>query len=344
MTTSATLRGAVPFNAWYAVAPSPAVGRDLLGLRAMGTPVVLYRTTTGAAVALEDRCAHRPYPLSLGRLDGDRIVSGYTGFVYGPDGACLAVPTQAEVPIGARVRAFPTHDDGAFVWAWFGTPELAALRPPPRADWLTASDWVTFGEDRQSEAALVVLQDNFADITHVAVVDEVIAPPVLSTSPPPVDVEVSETSVSFARTFPPAVLAPWHARAIGVAPTEQLAQREEGQFVSPGLWVDAWHVSVPGEDAPRTFRFTHALTPVDARTTHHSWRVSRNFASDDETTAALQPLFASYYATVQRILETVQAVVDTDGPRPDVNVVSDAAGSAVRRIMRRMVADEGGSR
>ena len=75
---------------------------------------MLYRTQDGQAVALEDRDAHRPYPLSLGRVDGDTIVSGYSGFAYAPDGACVRVPTQHQVPFGARVRAFPVHEqDGA---------------------------------------------------------------------------------------------------------------------------------------------------------------------------------------------------------------------------------------
>ena len=118
-----------PRNCWYAVATSEDVGREPLGRRVLGTGVVLFRTTDGTAVALEDRCAHRPYPLSLGRVDGDRIVSGYTGFAYDARGFCVHVPTQSEIPVGARVRAFPVHEDGAFVWVWLG--EACVGRPPP---------------------------------------------------------------------------------------------------------------------------------------------------------------------------------------------------------------------
>lgn len=68
--------GMHPRNCWYAVATTSEVGREPLGRRVLGTGVVLFRTTDGTPIALEDRCAHRPYPLSLGYLDGDRIVSG----------------------------------------------------------------------------------------------------------------------------------------------------------------------------------------------------------------------------------------------------------------------------
>ena len=105
-----------------------------LGRRVLGQGVVLYRTTDGTAVALEDRCVHRPYPLSLGRLDGDTIVSGYSGFTYDAHGYCVRVPTQDEIPVGARVRSFPVHDDGAFVWGWLGDrrwPPSVRRRPCP---------------------------------------------------------------------------------------------------------------------------------------------------------------------------------------------------------------------
>jgi vanillate O-demethylase monooxygenase subunit len=132
-----------PRNCWYAVATSEEVGREPLGRRVLGTGVVLFRTTDGTAVALEDRCAHRPYPLSLGRVDGDRIVSGYTGFTYDARGFCVHVPTQSEIPVGARVRAFPLHEDGVFVWVWLGEPAMAGLRRPPATPWLSDPGWAT---------------------------------------------------------------------------------------------------------------------------------------------------------------------------------------------------------
>jgi vanillate O-demethylase monooxygenase subunit len=39
----------------------------------------------------------------------------------------------------------------------------------------------------------------------------------------------------------------------------------------------------------------------------------------------------------------MQNVLDTDGPRKDVNVSADAAALQVRKIIRNMVADETGT-
>jgi phenylpropionate dioxygenase-like ring-hydroxylating dioxygenase large terminal subunit len=332
-------------NCWYAVATSQEVGREPLGRRVLGTGVVLFRTTDGTPAALEDRCAHRPYPLSLGHLDGDRIVSGYTGFMYDARGFCVHVPTQTEIPVGARVRAFPIHEDGVFVWVWLGEPALAALRPPATTPWLSDPGWATLGDEWETEADLLLLHENFADITHVAVVDPFIAPPVLRSSPPPLEVEVTETTVSFSRMYQPARIPEWQAELLGLPTDAKHVQREQGAFVTPGLWVDRWDVhveSATNEIQVHTFCFTHAVTPIAPGRTWHAWRVSRNFALGEQAGKVLLPIFTDYYQRVKGILETMQDVLDIDGPRREVNVSADAAALQVRKIIRNMVADETG--
>jgi phenylpropionate dioxygenase-like ring-hydroxylating dioxygenase large terminal subunit len=333
-----------PINCWYVLATAAEVTAQPLARRAVDRSVALFRTASGQAVALEDRCAHRPYPLSLGRVEGDTIVSGYTGFAYDASGACVRVPTQDRIPIGARVTAFPVHDDGTFVWAWMGDPARAALRTPPATPWLTDPAWFTVGDQWETHAAVDLLHENFADITHVAVVDPEFAPPVLRSTPPQLEVEVSETSVSFSRDYPPAPLAPWHSDLIGCAPDTLFAQHEEGAFVTPGLWVDGWTAQESTADgssgAEYSFRFTHAITPVEPTRTRHVWRVGRNFAPDAGADERLRPMFEQYYRRVQSILETMQQVLDRDGPRPLVHVTADAAVIQVRKIVRQMVADE----
>lgn len=333
---------AYPTQGWYVAATSAEVTSAPLARRALDTSLVLYRTSDGSVVVLEDRDVHRPYPLSLGRVVDDLIVSSYSGFAYAADGTCVRVPTQVEVPYGARVRAFPAREQDGLVWVWFAEPGRAGLRPPPRLPWLVDHAWTTFGDAWTTEANFLLLHENFADITHVSVVDPEIAPPVLSSGHVPrLDVEVTETSVSFRREFPPAPLAAWHADLCGVARHAAFVQREEGRFVSTGLWADSWEVV--SEDEPRavgSFRFTHAVTPVDATSTRHIWQVSRDFAPGDLVSADLVPRFRRYYSTVREILETMQRVLLIDGPRDDVGVAADAAALQVRKIVSRMVAEE----
>ena len=131
-------------------------------------------------------------------------------------------------------------------------------------------------------------------------------------------------------------------QAHGRGARRRFPQREEGAFLAPGLWADRWDVLVPDEQGgPQTFRFTHAVTPVDGGRTRHIWRVSRNFAPGAEVTDVLRPIFESYYLKVREILETMQQVIDRDGYGEDVNVAADLAALQVRKILRRLVADEG---
>ena len=334
-----------PRNAWYVLATSDEVGDAPLARRALGVPIVLFRTTDGTVAALEDRDAHKPYPLSLGRVDGDTIVSGYSGFAYDASGRCVHVPTQDEIPVGARVPAYPVHEDGVFVWCWLGDSARSGLRPPPSVGWLRDAGWTTVGDAWETGAHAALLLENFADITHVAVVDPFIAPPVLSGSPPPLEVEVTETTVSFSRDYPPAPIAAWHAELLGLPTDAEHAQRESGAFVTPGLWVDRWEVQADSDgDQPVTFIFSHAVTPISADRTRHVWRVSRNFARGEQASKILLAIFTDYYRRVQTILETMQAVLDGEGPRKEVHVSADAAALQVRKILRNMVADEGTGR
>lgn len=79
-------------DAWHLV----ALSRDLpLGevrkAIVCGVPLALFRTAEGLG-ALVDRCPHRNYPLSEGRVHQGGLECPYHGWRFAPDGACLAVP------------------------------------------------------------------------------------------------------------------------------------------------------------------------------------------------------------------------------------------------------------
>jgi len=79
-------------NAWHMV----ALARDIRPgtvRKAMvcGTPIALFRTADGPA-ALIDRCPHRNYPLSQGRMVDGTLECGYHGWRFDAEGQCVAVP------------------------------------------------------------------------------------------------------------------------------------------------------------------------------------------------------------------------------------------------------------
>ncbi|MGB3167529.1 MAG: aromatic ring-hydroxylating dioxygenase subunit alpha [Alteraurantiacibacter sp.] len=94
-------------NAWHMV----ALARDMRAgkLRkasVCGTPIVLFRGPDGPA-ALIDRCPHRNYPLSEGRIVDGALECGYHGWRFDHAGRCVAVPGCALDGHDARLDAQP---------------------------------------------------------------------------------------------------------------------------------------------------------------------------------------------------------------------------------------------
>jgi phenylpropionate dioxygenase-like ring-hydroxylating dioxygenase large terminal subunit len=87
-------------ESWYVAARAVEVTRQPLARTLLDEPVVLYRGEDGTAVALEDRCCHRHLPLSMGKLEGDRLRCGYHGLLFAPDGRCVEIPGQASATSG----------------------------------------------------------------------------------------------------------------------------------------------------------------------------------------------------------------------------------------------------
>jgi vanillate O-demethylase monooxygenase subunit len=333
-----------PADCWYVLAPSDAVGRSLRACQVAGLPLVAFRTVAGQAVALQDRCVHRPYPLSAGRLDGDELSCGLCGFTYGPDGQCLRVPTQSRVPVGAAVRAYPVREQQGLVWVWTGEPGRAPARRLPDLPWLTQDGWTTVGGEQLVNAGFLLLHESFADVTKIPVLVPEVSPSVLQVPPPPLEVEVTETTVSLSRRYPPGRLPDWQARALGRPEEQELEHLQQGHFLSPAAWVDYWDVVLDASgEQPRKarMRFTQLVTPADDHLSRLLWRVSRDFGTGDSaTTARLAEIFVPYYATLAAALQTMQQVIDQDGPAAEVNVSSDVAALRVRQIVQAMLAEE----
>jgi phenylpropionate dioxygenase-like ring-hydroxylating dioxygenase large terminal subunit len=338
------MRSNYPFNCWYVAATSDELGQGLLARRLLDKPVVLYRREAGEAVAMEDRCIHRAYPLSEGRRDGDRVVCGYHGFAYDPDGCLVDVPSQENVPPGARVRTYPVHEQSPFVWIWLGDPGVAALRPPPRVPWYAdGTGWASTTEVLRVEANYLLLHEHYLDLTDVFVMHPEVVPPDIEVLPQLDEVEVSERSVSYSRTTPPSRLAPWEAEITGLSADTAGMRREEGAFVSPALHVQHYVIDPEVGKAYGLLRI-QGFTPESPGATHVFLQLARNFASDDQRVEGfLRTMFHEWAVRDSAVLETVQRRLGEETvPRRDINVKADRAAVRARRIAMEMVDEETG--
>lgn len=93
-------------HAWHVVAlakqvPCGAVRKIWL----CDTPIALFRSEAGLG-ALVDRCPHRNYPLSEGRVHRSALECPYHGWRFAPDGSCIEVPgCLVETARDQRLRA-----------------------------------------------------------------------------------------------------------------------------------------------------------------------------------------------------------------------------------------------
>lgn len=337
------MRPNYPFNCWYVAATSDEVGATLMGRQLLGLPVVLYRLRSGEVVAMEDRCAHRAYPLSAGRLDGDRVVCGYHGCTYAADGSLVDVPSQDNVPSGACVRVYPVHEEEPFVWIWLGEPGLAALRPAPRRPWSADPGWAYTGETLRVEANYLLLHEHYLDLTNIYAMHPELVPAGLESLPAFGDVDVSEMSVAYHRMIPAVPLTDWEARTTGLPPDGTYTRRETGTFVSPALHVQRYTIDADGESPAELLR-VHGFTPESPTATHVFLRMVRNFGTRSDAVAG--QVRAVFNKTAQRdiaVLETLQRQLGQDlQPRRDINVKADRAAVRARRVAQEMVRDEAG--
>ena len=309
-------------------------------------PVVLYRRDSGEVVAMEDRCIHRAYPLSDGRRDGDRVVCGYHGFGYDPDGCLVDVPSQENVPPGARVRTYPVHEQSPFVWIWLGDPGVAALRPPPRVPWYAdGSGWASTTEVLRVEANYLLLHEHYLDLTDVFVMHPEVVPPDIEVLPPLDEVEVSERSVSYSRTT-----AAQPARRRGrlrspaCPPTLRASGVRKGHS-SRRRCMSSITSSIPRTEKPMSSCGFRGSRPNLPAATHVFLQMARNYATDND---AASPSFSAPCSTSGRREMRLcwrrfsVASARTTVPRRDINVKADRAAVRARRIAMEMVDEESG--
>ena len=153
-------------NAWYVAAWSTEVTREPIRRTICELPIVLYRKENGETAALIDRCAHRGYPLSAGRLVGDAIECGYHGFTFGCDGVCTRVPAQSSIPARAVVRAFPLLEKDGWIWVWTGDPAKADPASVPDTHWMNDPEWATVTHSVPFACRADLIHDNLLDLTH----------------------------------------------------------------------------------------------------------------------------------------------------------------------------------
>ncbi|MBX9394440.1 aromatic ring-hydroxylating dioxygenase subunit alpha [Streptomyces sp. TRM72054] len=167
-TTDLRRVGANP-DFWYPVALSRSV-RDgrVLATAFAGRRIALYRGESGAIYALEDRCAHRQVPLSMGVVEGETLRCCYHAWAYRGDGRISHIPYLAKgdglPPRG--VRGYPVREAYGLVFVFPGAPEKAAVTALPEVPAFGSAKYKTMTFSRTVRCHYSFMHENLLDMNH----------------------------------------------------------------------------------------------------------------------------------------------------------------------------------
>ena len=334
-------------NCWYVCARRDEIGRKPLARRLLETDVVMYRTGAGQPVAMRDRCPHRAFPLSKGKLVGDRLICGYHGMEFQPDGLCARLPAISHVPANACAQTFPIADRGPLTWIWMGAPDLADEALIPALDWLGDPAWGTVTGHFHVRADYVGMHENLIDQTHFPFLHpNTVGTPEYARSK--LEVSTADNQVVIRRSLensaPPGVYG---------NPAKIMHKRvnrsSEARFVSPAAHTAYARITDPAPDPgqPGLYRYniTHVFTPESHNAIHYWWFNSRDYRiGDAEIDRFMVEAHSQAYGEDVEALEWITDVVLNDrAPQQfELSFAPDKPGLMARRILYRLAMAEQG--
>lgn len=152
---------------WYPLAWSSSLkrGKSLACLLA-GEPVVLYRGESGTVHALENRCAHRQVPLSMGLVEGETLKCGYHGWTYDCAGHCVNIPYLGRERLPNGVTAYPAREVDGMIFIFPGDPAKAEERLLKGLGSKTNPTYKTRRLDRTVACHYSFMHENLFDMNH----------------------------------------------------------------------------------------------------------------------------------------------------------------------------------
>lgn len=325
-------------NEWYVAALGSQLRRELLKRTLLDQRIVMYRTSAGAPVALEDRCAHRSFPLSAGALDGDTIVCGYHGLRYNAVGDCIEVPSQPTCPRGIGVRNFPLVEQGPFVWIWMGDAQHADPARIPSLPWLQSDQWRASQDYLYLPGNYVSLHENLLDLTHLSFVHaKTFGTPEYAKAP--YEVKMEEGYYRLTRKVEPTQLPPVWAEPTGIR-HKHAARVTTSEFLSPAVHVVTGTFYDGSVDAGQRKEFhiktSHVPTPETHSSTHYFVVHSRDFALDDNAVTEFmrEQLLAAFREDIAALTQLEDVLAHAGDRLFEISIAADAPSVAMRRYLK----------
>jgi len=327
-------------NCWYASAWDHEVKKDAILPRMIADQsLVIYRTESGEPTALEDRCCHRHAPLSEGKVVGSNVQCMYHGLKFAPDGRCIEIPGQKNIPGSARVRHFATVERHNLIWIWLGDPATADPDLIPDAVGFDHPDWTMKGGYFRYEADPMLVADNAMDFSHITYVH----PQTFGGT------DQWATERPTVERIPRGVRVPRWLKDVAPPPYLKRFKNHHGNidrwssydFVVPGVLLLRSDMYPAGSDVNDkdnilfSYFASNAMTPESSESTHSFFRWGPRSNEDPAITDILMDAAYAGFTEDKMIIEAQQRVVRRD---PDARMMTFGIDTGV--VLMRKVFDE----
>ena len=334
-------------NFWYVGASVDEVQDKPLGRTVLNEPIVFFRAGDGHVAAMEDRCAHRRLPLSMGMVIDGVLQCHYHGLRFDRTGKCVCVPGQDHIPSLAKVKTYPVVERYKWIWIWMGDPALADPDQITDFHWLDDPEWGAKTSYLHVDANWQLVVDNLLDLTHLAFVHEttignsalvenaavrvqrqgnnnvLVTRWMIDTPPPPTFVKVGGFTGNVDRWQIIAFTPPAFLRLdVGACPT--------GTGAPEGRRIDGI-----------SMRNLNAITPETEKTSHYFWGQCHSFdVKNPETTEKIFRQIETAFHEDVAVFQAQQRSIDQRPDAPQVDINADAGTIQARRILDRLYAEE----
>jgi vanillate O-demethylase monooxygenase subunit len=334
-------------NSWYVLDWSKDVGPELRNRMVINQDLVYFRTKEGTVSVLQNRCAHRCFPLHRSTLhENDTIQCGYHGLTYNTEGECVQIPSALDLnPSFISIHKYPVVEKSPMVWVWPGDPEKADPKLIPDYDWINEDQWGYGNGFYEVKGNYLAIHENLMDITHFQYLHgAALGTPKHAESK--IEVTVKENTVDNYRVNEGELVPDLHREATGLKDAP-ITRHAHSTFISPGFHnAVALFEDKQGTNNGRieySPRILHFITPETQYTSFYWWMFARDFSAPDKK------LDQWYSDVTRKVFEEDKDAIEwiefqwANDDRPDFmenHVPSDKGAVKMRQIVHELAIQE----